>query len=401
MARYFLFAGEASADLHGSSLLQALAKQDQEAIFSGVGGPQMRQTSQIAHSPFAFECFLPMEEFQVMGFSDVLFALPRLYRLFHQVCQHILARQPDCVILIDYPGFNLRLARALRKQGFKGKLVQYICPTVWAHGKKRIEILANNYDLLLTIFPFEAAYFAHTSLPVHYIGNPLVERIHAYAYQPDWREKLGISNPHSLIALFPGSRPGEIKRHLPRQLQAAALLLERYPSLSFAVSCGQLSFEKEIRALIQKSPLSFHSVSIVPPQYTYDLMKNCQSALAKSGTVTLELALHHVPTVVHYEMSSFNYAIAKYVLRLNLPNYCLANILSQQRLFPEWIGKKTPPLKLAQELESLQFDPHRRIEIISSCRQLEKGLASFSSSSALTAAKTIRIGCYSNVEPAD
>lgn len=381
MTRYFLFAGEASGDLHGCSLIQALAKLDKEAVFYGVGGPQMRQTS--------LECFLPMEEFQVMGFSDVIRAFPRLYRLFHQVCQHILTLQPDCVILIDYPGFNLRLARALRKRGFKGKLVQYICPTIWAHGKKRIEILTTYYDLLLTIFPFEAAYFAHTGLPIRYIGNPIAQRIHTYCYQSNWKEKLGISTTDSLIALFPGSRPREIKRHLPLQLQTASLLQHRYPELTFAVSCGQDIFKKEIENAIKDGPFFSNPVVLIPSCYTYELMKDSQSALAKSGTVTLELALHHVPTVVHYEASYFNYAIAKHLLRLNLPYYCLANLLSQKHLFPEWIGRKIPASKLREELESVQFDQNRRLQIISSCQHLKKELAL--SSSSQIAAEAIQI----------
>ena len=123
------------------------------------------------------DCFLPMEKFQVMGFSEVFKALPRLWQLFYSVRDNILKVAPDCLILIDYPGFNLRLARALRRKGFKGKLVQYISPTVWAHGKKRIAVLAAYYDLLLTIYPFEAVYFAQTPLRVEYIGNPLSKAI--------------------------------------------------------------------------------------------------------------------------------------------------------------------------------------------------------------------------------
>ena len=134
MKTYFIFAGEASGDLHGSALIRSLKQKDPSCQINGVGGVLMRSEE--------FHCLINTELFQVMGFTDVFLALPRLIPLFKKVRDDILKSNPDCVILIDYPGFNLRLARSLRKHGFKGKLVQYICPTVWAHGKGRIKTLA-------------------------------------------------------------------------------------------------------------------------------------------------------------------------------------------------------------------------------------------------------------------
>lgn len=225
MSNYFLFAGETSGDLHGSHLIQAIQAIDTSSLVSGVGGPRMRQQK--------FDCFVAMEEFQVMGLSDVLKALPKLWRLFFSVRNQILKTKPDAVILVDYPGFNLRLAKSLRKKGFQGKIIQYICPTVWAHGKNRISLLATYYDLLLTIFPFEKNYFSHTSLKVEYIGNPLVETIRTYPYQDDWQTKIGLPTHHEWIALFPGSRLGEITKHLPQQLLAAEELKKKTSASSF------------------------------------------------------------------------------------------------------------------------------------------------------------------------
>ncbi len=153
---YFIFAGEASGDLHGGPLVKALKQLNPASTITGVAGPAMRAQG--------VECLIPMEEFQVMGFSDVLAAFPKLWRQFHQVRDTILTTKPEVVILIDYPGFNLRLAKALRKKGFQGKIVQMICPTVWAWGKNRIHTMVNTLDLLLTIYPFEADCFANTSL---------------------------------------------------------------------------------------------------------------------------------------------------------------------------------------------------------------------------------------------
>jgi lipid-A-disaccharide synthase len=361
--KYFLFAGETSGDLHGSHLMQALQVNDKSLSLCGVGGPLMRQEG--------LECFIEMEQFQVMGLTDVLRSLPRLLKLFYQTRDLILNLNPDCVILIDYPAFNLRLAASLRKKGFKGKLVQYICPSVWAHGKKRVDILAANYDLLLTVYPFEEAYFSHTALKVEYIGNPLGETIRKHTYQPDWEMILGLPTGKKLIALFPGSRLGEIHNHIPLQLQTAALLKEQDSELCFALSCAQDSLHQDLCHLVQKGPLRLEEdLYIIPSSYRYDLMKTCHFALAKSGTVTLELAYHAVPTVVHYELSILNYLFAKYILRLNLPHYCIVNILGNRTIFPEIMGRKISPHDLKKNLESFLYNSNQREQIRKECQEL-------------------------------
>lgn len=370
MTTYFIFAGESSGDLHGSHLIRSMQAQD-SCVICGVGGPRMRQEN--------FACFLPMEEFQVMGFSDVIRSLPHLVKLFYKIRNFILKTKPDCVILIDYPGFNLRMAKSLRKKGFKGKLVQYISPTVWAHGKKRIKTLSDHYDLLLTIYPFEKDYFSHTSLKVEYIGNPLAETIDSYPYRSGWKAEMGLPKEQDLIALFPGSRFGEIQKHAPQQLKIAAELKKRHPNLHFALSCAQENMQEHLLGLAQQSPLRLNQdLHIIPPQHHYELMKNCNTALAKSGTVTLELALHGVPTLVHYELSDFNYFVAKYILRLNLPHYCIVNILAKQTIFPEFIGKRLSTNQIRDNLENIHFDQSKRQFIQHGCEKIKEQLGSTS-----------------------
>lgn len=371
---YFLFAGEASGDLHGSRLLQALRKNNPSASFCGVGGPLMRKEY--------FECFEPMESFQVMGFSDVARAFPRLLKLFYQIRDLIIRRQPDYLILIDYPGFNLRLAKALRKKGYRGKIVQYICPSVWAHGKKRIETLARNFDLLLTIYPFEAPYFSHTSLKVEYIGNPLVETIQSHVIQSDWKKEIGIDPSRKIISLFPGSRKGEIKLHLPLQLKTASKLKARHPDYLFALSCAQESLNADLHQFCNHTPLQLNKdLFIIPPRFRYELMRDSTIALAKSGTVSLELALHQIPSVIHYELTSLNYLVVKYFLRLNLPHYCIVNILAGKTLFPEWIGRNISSENLTDQMEKWLLDPQARQTAISECKAIHQLLQKGSSAS--------------------
>ena len=329
-----------------------------------------------------FDCLIEMEKFQVMGFSDVLRALPQLWQKFFQIRHSILKTQPDGVILIDYPGFNLRLARSLRKQGYRGKLIQFICPSVWAHGHRRIQTLANNYDLLLTVYPFEAAYFAKTNLRVEYIGNPLIETITTNRYQTDWRRKVGIPEEKEIIALFPGSRLGEIRLHTPQQLEVARQMKARYPHLIFALSCAQESLQDPLLQLAKASPLRLNQdLFLIPSEYRYDLMKSAQAALAKSGTVSLELALHSTPSVIHYELTTLNYLVAKYFLRLNLPHYCIVNILARERLFPEFMGRCVSPHALRHQLEKVTCDNSARQSIIAGCEKIKRELSSHQSAS--------------------
>lgn len=331
----FIFAGEASGDLHGSHLVQELFALNPNLKVCGVGGPKMRV--------FPFDCLMMSEEFQVMGFTDVLLALPRIMKNFYRIRNFILANQPKVVVLIDYAEFNLRLASSLRKNGFRNKLVHYISPSVWAWRKNRAKSMEKTLDLLLTIFPFENAFFKNTNLACKYVGNPLINKISGHIYNSNWKSIF--SMPENFFALFPGSRSGEIERNLPLQLQAAKKL--RMP---FAISCAHPNLEKAIISIAQSH--TFHQgidFKLIPETYSYDLMKDASFAIAKSGTATLELALHGCPTVVTYQLTHLNYLVAKHLFKINLPYYCIANILLGERALPEMVGVNLDPLHLAEQ----------------------------------------------------
>lgn len=335
----FLFCGEPSGDLHGEALIQSLLEQNSDAALCGVGGPRMRR--------LPFRCILPMEEFQVMGFIDVFKALPRLVRHFYSLADFILKIQPKTVLLIDYPGFNLRLARHLRKKGFSGKIVQYICPSVWAHGKGRIQLIEKHFDALLSIFPFEKSLFSKT-FPVHYVGHPLASRIASSSTNRlTWLEP-----GQTLIALFPGSRKKEIILNFPLQLKALKSVLS--PSIIGAVSVSQKAFLPLLEECLKKEGLENSPwIRFVPSEDTYRLMKTATCALAKSGTVTLELALHEVPTVVTYGIAPLDLFIAQRILRISLPFYCIVNIIAQKEVFPELIGPALTEEALSEQLNQL------------------------------------------------
>lgn len=352
MDKIFLFAGEASGDLLGSQLVKELSS---ELSLEGVVGPRMRAQGVTP--------FLPMEDFQVMGFSDVLKNLPKLIRYFNKIKHHILSTQPSKVVLIDYAEFNLRLATALRKAGYQGKLIHYVSPSVWAWKKDRIHQMAKSLNLLLTVFPFEAAHYAETSLKTEYVGHPLVKAIEQHTYHPDWKSSLGIPENTPIIAFFPGSRPSEIKRHLPTMQAAADLLRQKFPHATFCLS-GKTSLP------------GFYTV---PSTYTYDLMREARCAVAKSGTVTLELALHNCPTAVIYGLSKLNYFLAKYIYKLDLPFYCIVNIIQGKEVFPELI-KDLNVKALATHLEKFfQHSPERNA-CLQGCLDVRRLLGDHSSS---------------------
>lgn len=360
----FIFAGEQSGDLHGSNLVKAMQQQIPNIRFTGVGGPQMRI--------LGVECLLNMEDFELMGFSDVLMSLPKQIKQFYKIRNAIMHQRPAIVILIDYPGFNLRLARSLRKSGYTGKIMQYISPTIWAWGSGRIKTMVDSLDLLLTILPFEPECFKNTSLPVQYVGHPTVETITNHRYEDNWLQNLGYEKHDEIIALFPGSRKSELLHNLPKQLEAAKLLKETHPHARFAISCARQEFSLTIRECIAQSRLKLDEDAFtIPSLYSYELMRDCRTAIAKSGTVTLELALHQKPTVVVYQLTRLNKFIAKYFLRLNLPHYCLVNILAKQEVFPELIANGYTPESLSAELEKLHKDSREREKCINACINLQ------------------------------
>ena len=320
--KLFVFAGEMSADLCASRVIPHLKHSLGAFELIGVGGPHLKASGQ--------KQVLTMQAFQTMGFSDVLKRLPTVLKNFYTVRNAIIDENPELVLFIDQPALSIRMAKNLRKNGFKGKIVQFVAPTVWAYNPKRADIMAESFDLLLTLFDFEPKYFSHTSLKTVFVGHPIVEIIESAKQAP---KTLSLKKP--LLAIFPGSRPDEIQRNLPKQLQAAHLVKKEHPELDIVVSGRDVAFEAR-----------------------YELMRESSLALAKSGTVTLELLLHQVPTVVTYELTLLNRLAAKYLIGIDkMPYYSIANIVSGKEIFPELIRPPVTCQAIAKELSRLYSCP--------------------------------------------
>ncbi|MEI8124222.1 MAG: lipid-A-disaccharide synthase [Parachlamydiaceae bacterium] len=366
--RIFVFVGELSGDLHGSLLVRAIKEKCPGIHIEGVAGPRMRAEN--VQGP------LVMEDFLVMGLSDVLRALPRLFKHFFTIRRTILETSPDAVILVDYPGFNLRMANSLRKKGYSGKIIQYISPSVWAWGSYRAIEMAKTFDLLMTIYPFEAPYFSKTTLKVDYVGSPVKEQIALHQYKDDWKSEVGIPDSKQIVALFPGSRSGEIKRNLQIILEAAVLLKQKHPEVIFGISCADDFLEQMLHQVIDRFVELKNSIFIVPKKYRYELMRDSRCAVAKSGTVTFELALHQRPTVVVYRLTPLNRFYAKYILRTNLPFYCIVNVFLGNEIFPELIKKGLTAANIFGHLRSLYSDSPEREQCLKGCQRLSQKIGS-------------------------
>ncbi|MGE3954318.1 MAG: lipid-A-disaccharide synthase [Parachlamydiales bacterium] len=354
----FILAGEASGDLQAAELAKRLAP---HYHLIGVAGPRMRAAG--------VEAYLPMEEFQLMGFTDVLKTLPKLILQFRTLRDRLLARHPDAVILVDYGGFNIRLATSLRKHGYRGKIFYYIGPKVWAWGKGRIPKLAKSVDLMMAIMPFEPEVYAGSGLRCEYVGNPLTQLVEGYA-----------SGDEFLLGLFPGSRRSEIKLNLPHMLEAAAFLKRQHPDLKIEISVAN----EGVRPLIEK--LTKGQIPLTPD--SYPLMLRCRAALATSGTVTLELGLRKVPTVVVYRVSLLNAFLARCLFRINLPYYGLVNIIANENLFQERIHTRLSPEKTAAYVDELLRETPQRAKVIAGCERVIELLKS--DDPAMRCAKLIR-----------
>lgn len=340
----FLIAAEPSADLLGAHLVEALLNSRPELHITGVLGPKLREKELCP----AF----PMEDFCVMGFFGILRHLPRLMHRFFTVKKWILEKNPKVVLTIDYPGFNLRLAASLKKSGFKGKIVHYVCPSVWAWGRNRISQMEQNLDALLTIFPFEKALFKKNQLIVDYVGHPL--------NQIPLRDK-----PGCYFGVFPGSRKAEIEQNFPYQLEIIQELIRRHPEIPVGISIANASFEKRIRELVGNLPVQFF-----PKGQTQELMRKSRVALATSGTATLELALHLTPTVAQYAIRPIDCFLAQKVLKINLPFYCIVNILGSKEIFPEFFGPKLKKTPLLNQVLRLFEEPPLHTQKIQECLEI-------------------------------
>lgn len=354
--RFYIIAGERSGDLHGSNLVKYLAAQDELAEFRGIGGKRMQKANVVLakHS----------SELSFMGFWEVVRHLRKIYRAFRFVYKDIRQFRPDAVILIDFPGFNLRVAKWAAKQSFK--VIYYITPQVWAWKAERIYDLDASSDKMITILPFEPAFFNDYDIEVENVNHPIVEEIREEKeIAPD--EKTAAISDKPVIALLPGSRRQEVKHILPVMSEVA----KYFPEHQFVVAGIS-----EIPRDFYERFISTDWVKIVYDK-TYDLLKIADAALVTSGTATLETALFGVPQVVCYKGNRFSYWMARRMV--DVPYISLVNLVLNQELVTELIQDELTSTNLKDELEKL-LDEKKRAVMLEGYKEMERVLGEGSGS---------------------
>lgn len=360
--RYYVVAGEASGDLHASNLLKAIREEDPEAQFRGCGGDLMRQAGA--------ELLLHYKEMAFMGFWEVLVHLRTVLGNIKRCKKDILAWKPDVLVLVDYPGFNLRIAEFAKKCGLK--VVYYISPQIWAWKKGRIKQIKRDVDEMMVILPFEKAFYAKQGMDVHYVGHPLLDAVSRdLPERPDvqrFRENNGLDG-RDIIALLPGSRRQEVSALLPQMLH----MVELFPQYQFVVSTVSWLpkdlYNKYINGI---------GVARVCDQ-TYPLLANAKAAVVASGTATLETAMIGTPQVVCYAGSELSYLIAKHLIS-GINYISLPNLIMDAPVVTELIQHDYNTERLEKELRLITEDVEHVAAMKTQYRELYDRLGNGSAS---------------------
>ena len=392
MTIYFV-AGEVSADNHGAALMRSLRELDPRLRFVGRGGPQMQE---IAGNQFKNW----IGDAAVLGLWEVLRKYGYFREQFRETIKEILENKPDAVVLIDYPGFNLRLARALRKKSRRQKIIYYISPQVWAWNRGRIKRMARSIDLVLCIFPFETDLYDESGLRAVFVGHPMIERLQA--------KKLDGERDPNLIGLFPGSRLREVRKIFPVMINTARLLLQSNPTLSFQVAAASDELGREMSQMLHPHLHPFPSpkgeetrqasnelqrmsamegmtetafpllkgdgrvrdeasqspqVIQIKTGETAALMQRAFVGIVASGSATLEAAYFRMPFVLIYKVAVPTYLAARLVV--NVRYLGMPNLLVGKEVVPEFIQHRAKPAAIAKAVQLLMEDARARERMIS------------------------------------
>ncbi len=338
--KVFIIAGEPSGDLHGAGLIQELKKINSDIEYYGVGGNKLKQEG--------MNLLFGIEKLSFMGFYEVLKNLKVIRELKKKLLDFIDRDKPDLVILIDYPGFNLRFAREIKKRGIL--ILYYISPQVWAWGKKRIKTIKELVDRMIVFFPFEEKLYKDAGVEVNFIGHPLLDLVKPSLSKDEFQRKSQLNSEETLIGLLPGSRWQEIEKVLPVMARACLILKKRLPNLRVAIGLAPNINRERLQVLLKKLNLE----AIILEDLTYDLMSYSDLLLATSGTATLESAISGTPLIVLYKTSLFTYLLAKTLVKI--PNIGMVNIVAEKKIVPEFIQFQAKPEKIASEMEKILKD---------------------------------------------
>ncbi len=338
-----IVAGEASGDRHGAALAVALRRLYPETRFEffGSGGEEMRAAG--------VETLVNAADVAIIGIPEILGAIGKLYRAYRLLLRAARERRPSAVVLIDWPDFNMRLARRLRREGFK--IIYYISPQVWAWRRYRVKVLRRDVTRMLVILPFEEEFYKNHGVEVEYVGHPLVETVRATGTREEFLSRHSLDSNKRLIALLPGSRRKEIHYHLPLLLDAAKRLKSQIPNLAFVLPLASTVDRSQVEAAVGD-----RSVKIIE-QDTYDAVGFSEIAVVASGTATVEAALLGTPMVIIYRASEVNWRVIRPMIHLD--TFGMVNLVAGRRIVPELIQRDATGERIASEVRAILDDEER------------------------------------------
>jgi lipid-A-disaccharide synthase len=356
--RYYIIAGERSGDLHASNLIKSIKSRDQQAVFRGFGGDYMKAAGA--------DLFVDYNEMAFMGLAQILANLNKISKYIRMCKEDILQYKPDVVVLVDYGGFNRRIAKFCRIN--KIKVFYYIPPKVWAWYQQRAVELKKNVDCMFVILPFEKDFFKKFGWEVDYVGNPVLDAIKAHQKDPGFLMKNNFSEADTRVALLPGSRKQELKTIVPLMAGVA----KRFPNYQFVVATVS-NLDKSLYGDLSDFP----NVKFVYED-TYNLLLNSSAAIVTSGTATLETGLFRVPQIVVYKTSALSYWPAKFVIKVAFIS--LVNLIAGREVIKELIQDKATVANVSDELKKILQDADHRNKILQGYNEVIKILDTGSAS---------------------
>lgn len=345
--RLLTVAGELSGDAHGGALLSALGTRLPGLEAWGIGGPRMREAG--------LQPEFPLEVMQVHGLLEVVRHLPRLYRVLWRLEATLDARRPDALLLIDYPGFNLKLAAAARRRGIP--VFFYCSPQVWAWRGGRIRSIARAVDHMIVLFPFEAELYRQAGVRASFLGHPLVGLEAEEAEVDALRERLGLGAEETVVAVMPGSRPSELQRNLPVLLESIRRIQARGYAARFLLPLAGTLHPEQARAMVRESgaPVEVLEHAFLP------LLKLAHLGLVASGTATLQVAMAGIPFLVVYRVSPLTFFLARRFAYVQ--HIAMVNILARREVVPELLQADFTPERVADAFLALAGDPARQARL--------------------------------------
>jgi len=342
----YMVAGEVSGDTHGAHLIDALREQNPELLFHGAGGPAMRSSGGEMVNDW-------VEDAAVMGLWEVLKHYKWFKQKFYEMLDQLLELKPDVLVLIDYPGFNLRFATAVRERLPDTKIVYYISPQVWAWNKGRIPKMAEVLDLMLCIFPFEKEIFESAGLKTEFVGHPLVDELEA--------EKEDVVREEALIGLFPGSREREVGRLFPLMVETARRLHSHQSEWQYEAAAASSQLEAQMQKIIEEAKLPESCKVTLKTGNSHSLMQRATCGVVASGTATLEAAAFGLPYCLVYKLAWPTYLMGKMLVKLKLIG--LVNILAGEKVVEELVQGDADPSRVEGILQRFMTDARCREEL--------------------------------------